>query len=182
MIEKAVELDHIGGVYSGNIKPTPFLCLTLKLLQLQPDKEIILEYIKNEDFKSVACALFHEPSSKAVLHTREKHTNPSRQPRTFEQQPPNTCFLSADTSAPWALSTFDLLGPRWIAFAYVSPNARARVCVLGCAWVCVCACLCLDLCLDLCLPVCLPVCLVCVRVIESSLGSHFALLSLFAVH
>eukprot|EP01147_Barroeca_monosierra_P010607 gene10607-2729_t len=51
VIEKAVELQYIGGVHGGNIRPTPFLCLTLKLLQLQPDKDIVVEYIKNEDFK-----------------------------------------------------------------------------------------------------------------------------------
>jgi len=27
------------------------MCLTLKLLQIQPDKEIIIEYIKQEDYK-----------------------------------------------------------------------------------------------------------------------------------
>lgn len=35
------------------MKPSPFLCLVLKLLQLQPDKEIIDEYIKNEDYRFV---------------------------------------------------------------------------------------------------------------------------------
>lgn len=51
IIDRAVELRYVGGIYAGNIKPTPFLCLTLKLLQLQPDKEIVIEYIRQEDFK-----------------------------------------------------------------------------------------------------------------------------------
>eukprot|EP00049_Salpingoeca_infusionum_P023528 m.12650 g.12650 ORF g.12650 m.12650 type:complete len:240 (-) comp5844_c0_seq2:78-797(-) len=51
LVERAAELDCVGGVHSGHIKPTPFLCLTLKLLQLQPEPEIILEYIKQEEFK-----------------------------------------------------------------------------------------------------------------------------------
>jgi pre-mRNA-splicing factor 38A len=46
-----MELDHIGGTFSGNIKPTPFLCLLLKMLQIQPEKEIIVEFIKNDDYK-----------------------------------------------------------------------------------------------------------------------------------
>ncbi|TPX35638.1 hypothetical protein SmJEL517_g01989 [Synchytrium microbalum] len=50
LIDKAVQLNCIGGQF-GNQKPTEFLCLTLKLLQLQPEKEIIVEYILNEDFK-----------------------------------------------------------------------------------------------------------------------------------
>ena len=48
-----MELKFVGGVYGGNIKPTPFLCLTLKMLQIQPEKDIIVEFIKNEDFKYV---------------------------------------------------------------------------------------------------------------------------------
>ncbi|KAG5674901.1 hypothetical protein PVAND_004846 [Polypedilum vanderplanki] len=53
MIDKAIELKYIGGVYGANIKPTPFICLILKLLQIQPEKDIIIEFIKNEDFKYI---------------------------------------------------------------------------------------------------------------------------------
>ena len=55
LVDKAMELKYIGGVYSGNVKPTPFLCLVLKMLQIQPDKDIIVEFIRNEDFKYVRC-------------------------------------------------------------------------------------------------------------------------------
>lgn len=50
LIDKADQLTCIGGQY-GNQKPTEFLCLTLKLLQLQPEKEIIIDFIRNEDSK-----------------------------------------------------------------------------------------------------------------------------------
>ncbi|NXN80187.1 PR38A factor, partial [Bombycilla garrulus] len=53
VVDKAMELKYVGGVYGGNIKPTPFLCLTLKMLQIQPEKDIVVEFIKNEDFKYV---------------------------------------------------------------------------------------------------------------------------------
>ncbi|XP_023320629.1 pre-mRNA-splicing factor 38A [Eurytemora carolleeae] len=53
LVDKAMELKFIGGVFGGNIKPTPFLCLILKMLQIQPEKDIIIEFIKNEDFKYV---------------------------------------------------------------------------------------------------------------------------------
>ncbi|NWS32777.1 PR38A factor, partial [Polioptila caerulea] len=53
VVDKAMELKYVGGVYGGNIKPTPFLCLTLKMLQIQPEKDIIMEFIKNKDFKYV---------------------------------------------------------------------------------------------------------------------------------
>ncbi|KAI6175000.1 Pre-mRNA-splicing factor 38 [Aphelenchoides bicaudatus] len=51
IIDRAVELRYIGGIYAGNVKPTPFLCLMLKLLQLQPDKEIVMEFLKQPDYK-----------------------------------------------------------------------------------------------------------------------------------
>lgn len=53
LVDKAMELRYIGGVYGGNIKPTQFLCLTLKMLQIQPEKDIVVEFIKNEEFKYV---------------------------------------------------------------------------------------------------------------------------------
>lgn len=56
--DKAVELHHVGGVHGANLHPTEFLSLLLKLLQLQPDESIVLEYINagTEDFKSVTAA------------------------------------------------------------------------------------------------------------------------------
>lgn len=53
LVDKAMELDHLGGTYGGNSKPTPFMCLILKMLQIQPDKEIVVEFIKNDDYKYV---------------------------------------------------------------------------------------------------------------------------------
>lgn len=52
-MDKGTELRYIGGIYGGNTKPTPFLCLTLKLLQIQPEKDIIIEFIRQENFKYV---------------------------------------------------------------------------------------------------------------------------------
>ena len=53
LVDKAVGLNYVGGTYGGQRKPTNFMCLVLKLLQLQPDKEIVVEFIKNEDYKYV---------------------------------------------------------------------------------------------------------------------------------
>lgn len=50
-----MELRYFGGIYAGNVKPTPFLCLTLKLLQLQPEKDIIIEFIRQEEIKYIFC-------------------------------------------------------------------------------------------------------------------------------
>jgi pre-mRNA-splicing factor 38A len=50
LIDKAVQLRCIGGQYA-NTRPSEFLCLALKLLQLQPPRDILLEYVSQEDFK-----------------------------------------------------------------------------------------------------------------------------------
>ena len=58
LIDKAIELKYIGGVF-GNQKPTEFLCLLLKLLQIQPQKEILLEYLQADEFKYVVHTPYH---------------------------------------------------------------------------------------------------------------------------
>ncbi|KAI9292736.1 PRP38-domain-containing protein, partial [Neoconidiobolus thromboides FSU 785] len=59
LVERAVELQTIGGHY-GNQRPTEFICLLLKLLQIQPEKEIVYELINNDDFKYLrALAAFY---------------------------------------------------------------------------------------------------------------------------
>ena len=44
----------------GNQRPTEFLCLLLKLLQIQPEKEIFIEYLQAEEFKC-ALSILHIP-------------------------------------------------------------------------------------------------------------------------
>ncbi|KAL9393042.1 hypothetical protein Peur_012327 [Populus x canadensis] len=48
-----MELDHLGGTYGGNRKPTPFMCLVTKVLQIQPEKDIVVEFINvlEDDFE-----------------------------------------------------------------------------------------------------------------------------------
>jgi len=53
MVDKAMELKAVGGTFGGNVKPTPFICLVLKMLQIQPEKDIVVEFIRNEDYKYV---------------------------------------------------------------------------------------------------------------------------------
>ncbi|SCZ93525.1 BZ3500_MvSof-1268-A1-R1_Chr6-3g08716 [Microbotryum saponariae] len=59
VIDEALKLQYLGGTYA-NTRPTEFMCLTLKLLQLQPEREIILEYLRAEEFKYLrALAAFY---------------------------------------------------------------------------------------------------------------------------
>jgi len=53
MIDRAVGLRSVGGMYGEPNKPTEFICLILKMLQIQPDFDIVVELIRNEDYKYV---------------------------------------------------------------------------------------------------------------------------------
>ena len=55
LCDRAVELSYIGGTYGLGQKPTPFLCLAFKMLQLTPDKDVVLEYLN-----------FHDPEGEEV--------------------------------------------------------------------------------------------------------------------
>ena len=62
LLDRAVELSFIGGTYGVAQKPTPFLCLAFKLLQLTPEREIITFYLEKagEEFKYLrALAAFY---------------------------------------------------------------------------------------------------------------------------
>ncbi|EME26803.1 Pre-mRNA-splicing factor 38A [Galdieria sulphuraria] len=60
LVDKAAELTYVGGLYGPLKKPTPFICLILKLLQLSPDKEIIHQYLQQKKFKYLtALAAFY---------------------------------------------------------------------------------------------------------------------------
>ena len=48
IIDCALDLRSIGGTFGGSKKPTPFLCLVLKLLQISPDREIVQKYIESD--------------------------------------------------------------------------------------------------------------------------------------
>lgn len=51
LIDRAAELDYVSGTYGGRRRPAKFLCLILKMLQIQPDEDVIMEYIKQPDLK-----------------------------------------------------------------------------------------------------------------------------------
>ncbi|KAF2107144.1 Pre-mRNA-splicing factor 38, partial [Lophiotrema nucula] len=56
LCDRAAEVKFVGGTTGIMGKPTPFLCLAFKLLQLVPEKEVILEYLNfstaNLDYES----------------------------------------------------------------------------------------------------------------------------------
>ncbi|KAK5111613.1 hypothetical protein LTR85_011791 [Meristemomyces frigidus] len=62
LLDRALELTFIGGTYGVAQKPTPFLCLAFKLLQLVPEREIIQYYLEQagEEYKYLrALAAFY---------------------------------------------------------------------------------------------------------------------------
>lgn len=54
LIDRAFsDLKYIGGTYGALHKPSKFLCLLLKMLQMQPEEEIVLEFINQTDHKYI---------------------------------------------------------------------------------------------------------------------------------
>lgn len=53
LLDRAIELKFYGGMYGGSGRPSPFICLLLKMLQLRPDMDIVLEFILQEDYKYI---------------------------------------------------------------------------------------------------------------------------------
>jgi len=74
LCDRAAAMTYIGGTY-GQQKPSPFLCLAMKLLQLMPERDIVLEYLHQTDFKYLsALAAFYVRltfAPKDVLRTLE---------------------------------------------------------------------------------------------------------------
>ncbi|KAK9173498.1 PRP38 family protein [Cryptosporidium meleagridis] len=76
ILDKAVLLDYIGTTYGGDRKATPFLCLIVKLLQIRPSTEIVLEYINNPRFKyltALGIVYLRLTESSIVIHKSIEH-------------------------------------------------------------------------------------------------------------
>jgi pre-mRNA-splicing factor 38A len=54
MVDRGSDLRAVGGSF-GNQKPTEFICCVLKMLQLQPELEIVLFLINQRDEKYLTC-------------------------------------------------------------------------------------------------------------------------------
>lgn len=50
LLDRTIELRYIGGTYLGT-RPTEFICLIFKFLQLAPEPEIVLHYLHDGEFK-----------------------------------------------------------------------------------------------------------------------------------
>ena len=51
LVDRAVEINSVGAMYGEPRRPTDFVCLLLKLLQIAPDRDIVLEFIRQDEFK-----------------------------------------------------------------------------------------------------------------------------------
>ncbi len=74
LCDRAVDLTYVGGIITGTAaqKPAPFLCLAFKMLQLAPEREIVLELLGNEEFK-LGCSSYSNPVSFLVLFPIHRH-------------------------------------------------------------------------------------------------------------
>ena len=114
------------------IRPSPFICLILKMLQIQPEKDIVVEFIKNEDFKYVRalgayymrltgtaldCYKYLEP----LYNDYRKIRRVNRDGTSFRLSPCN-CFNSAYLAE--ALTAVRSS----VYFRHVRSNPRRRIC------------------------------------------------------
>lgn len=74
LCDRAAEMTFLGGTYGGLGRPTPFLCLAFKLLQLVPDKEIILEYLNFHDSFEVENGVKEEFDDEATEDLKVRKT------------------------------------------------------------------------------------------------------------
>jgi pre-mRNA-splicing factor 38A len=51
IIDKVLEIKYIGGMNHSSNQPTDFICLFIKMLQLNPSEEIVDEYLSDPDLK-----------------------------------------------------------------------------------------------------------------------------------
>jgi len=99
ILDRATELTFIGGTYGVAQKPTPFLCLAFKLLQITPEREIIMFYLEQEEYKYLrALAAFYIrlawEKDEDVYRTLEPYLNDMRK-------------LKRRTREGWALTHVD---------------------------------------------------------------------------
>ena len=51
IIDNALELKYIGGVISNTGQPSEFICLVVKLIQLNPGEDVLKEYLSIPEYK-----------------------------------------------------------------------------------------------------------------------------------
>ncbi|PPJ56743.1 hypothetical protein CBER1_08671 [Cercospora berteroae] len=101
LLDRAVELTFIGGTYGVAQKPTPFLCLAFKLLQLLPEREIITFYLEKagEEFKYLrALAAFYI----RLAWEKDEEVYPTLEPYLADSRK-----LRRRTREGWALTHVD---------------------------------------------------------------------------
>ncbi len=70
LVDLAMELRDFGGVYSGTNKATDFLCLVLKMLQIQPEKEIVVRAARCTHSSCAFVCLLHAVAHRCATCTR----------------------------------------------------------------------------------------------------------------
>ena len=98
LCDRAAELTFVGGTSGPQQRPSPFLCLAFKLLQLHPERDIVLAYLQAEDFKYLRAL--------AAFYVRLTFDPPDVY-RTLEPLLPDGRKLKRRTRAGFALTYID---------------------------------------------------------------------------
>ena len=60
LVDKACDLKYFGGAYSAMQKPSPFLCLLLKMLQIQPELDIVREFVSAFEARGLGASAYYD--------------------------------------------------------------------------------------------------------------------------
>ena len=107
LVDLAMGIREFGGVYGGTQRCTDFICLLLKMLQIQPDKEIVVRL----------------PGRRAARSARSGHARRWSSSRTRST---STCACSAPFTCAWSASRWRCTNTwRRVCKAERAPRCRA---------------------------------------------------------
>ena len=129
LVDVAVaQLEYVGGTYSHAVKPAPFLCLVLKMLQIQPSEDIVCELVEQPHAKYLrALAAFY-----ARLTMRSAQVHKLLEPLLADRRK-----LAQRTTTGWMLTHMDelidelLTGDTCLGIALPRMTARAVLVATG---------------------------------------------------
>ncbi|GBG30517.1 Pre-mRNA-splicing factor 38A [Hondaea fermentalgiana] len=98
LVDRAADLEYIGATASETNKPTPFICLLVKMLQIAPELAISRAMLDNEEFKYMRAL--------AAMYVRMT-ARPADVYRLLEPLMSDYRKLRVQTKVGWELTTMD---------------------------------------------------------------------------
>jgi hypothetical protein len=95
LVDLAMEVREVGGVFGGTSRCTNFLCLVLKMLQIQPEKEIVVRTLRGQRSTPLAAHASRAPRTHAHAHAHAASAGGVHQERGLQVRAPAGRLLPA---------------------------------------------------------------------------------------